>query len=378
MRPPRRSRPGQSQLDAARQNLAAQQAQLDATRAQAEADGTIAVVGPQLDGWQAQLDAGLAQVVAKQAELDAGRHQLAAQQQQIDGGLAQVKANQRKLNAGNALIAANQTKLDAGRAKLVAGQHKLDAGKAKLVAGQKALDAGSATIADKQAEIDAGRQKLADGQAGIDAGWATIRDKQAEIDAAPAQIATQTHKLEAGATLLDLSSGVRLVSEDGSAAVAAVMFDAPQTAVPAETKDGLMAAFTATPVDGVGVDFSTSIATGMPEVVGPGEAVGLVVAAIVLFVMLGTLVGGRSAHRHGAHRCRHRLARRHGAVRRRRDGVHDAGPGHHARPRGRHRLRAVHRQPPSPPAHGRLQRPRIHRPRDGHVRQCGRLRRAPR
>ena len=52
-----------------------------------------------------------------------------------------------------------------------------------------------------------------------------------------------------------------------------------------------MAAFTATPVDGVDVDFSSSIASGMPEVFGSGEAIGLVVAAIVLFVMLGTLVG---------------------------------------------------------------------------------------
>ena len=83
---------------------------------------------------------------------------------------------------------------------------------------------------------------------------------------------------------------MRLVSEDGSSAVAAVMFDAPQTAVPTETKDALMAAFRAAPVDGVEVDFSSSIASGMPEVMGPGEAVGLVIAAIVLFVMLGTLV----------------------------------------------------------------------------------------
>ena len=51
-----------------------------------------------------------------------------------------------------------------------------------------------------------------------------------------------------------------------------------------------MAAFRAAPIDGVEVDFSSSIASGMPEVIGRGEAVGLVVAAIVLFVMLGTLI----------------------------------------------------------------------------------------
>ena len=71
----------------------------------------------------------------------------------------------------SAEIAASQRKLDAGRAKLAAGERDLDAGRAKLVAGQKELDAGKATITEKQAEIDDGRAKLADGQAEIDAGW---------------------------------------------------------------------------------------------------------------------------------------------------------------------------------------------------------------
>ena len=199
-----------------------------------------------------------------------------ATQAQRDAQAAQIADGRAQLAKATADLVSGQAQLDAAKAKLVDGQAEIDANIAKLVDGQAQLDAAKAlfpkaTVAAKQAEIDAGTQKLADGQAGIDAGWATIRDKQAQIDAAPAQIATQTHKLEGGATLLDLSSGVRLVSEDGSAAVAAVMFDAAQTAVPAETKDGLMAAFTATPVDGVGVDFSTSIATGMPEVVGPAR-----------------------------------------------------------------------------------------------------------
>ena len=281
----------QAQLDASRQALVAQQAQLDTARAQAITDGTIATVGPQLDAWQAQLDAGLAQVVAGQTELDAGQQQLAAQQKQIDAGLATIAASQKKLNVGNATIAANQRKLDAGRAQLVAGQQDLDAGQAKLDAGQAKLDAGKATIKDKRAEIDAGRQKLIVGQTDIDAGWVTIRENQAELDAAPAKLATESHKLEAGATLLGLADGARLVSEDDTAAVAAVMFDATQTAITPETKDALMAAFTSAPVDGVEVDFSSSIASAMPEVFGSGEAVGLVVAAIVLFVMLGTLIG---------------------------------------------------------------------------------------
>jgi putative drug exporter of the RND superfamily len=282
---------GQAQLDAGRHDLEAQQSQLDAARAQAVADGTIDVVGPQLDAAQAQLDAGMAQIVAQQSQLDAGKAEIAANQKDLDAGTAKTKAGQKQLDAGKATIAASQRQLDAGRARLAAGQRTLDAGLAKLVAGQKKLDAGAATIKDKQAEIDDGRLKLADGQADIDAGRATIRDKQAEIDAAPARLATETHKVDAGATLLDLSSGLRLVSDDSSAAVVAVMFDASQTAVPVATKDALMDAFQSTPVDGVEIDFSSSIASAMPEVFGSGEAVGLVVAAIVLFVMLGTLIG---------------------------------------------------------------------------------------
>ena len=45
------------------------------------------------------------------------------------------------------------------------------------------------------------------------------------------------------------------------------------------------------PIPGVVVDFSTEIASGIPSILGGGELVGLVIAAIVLIVMLGTLVG---------------------------------------------------------------------------------------
>src|SRR5205085_1008339 len=129
-----------------------------------------------------------------------------------------------------------------------AGQAQLDAAKAKLVDAQAQLDANTAKLVDGQAQLDAARKQLADGQATIDAGWTTIAEKQAEIDSASARLATETHKLDAGATLFDLASGVRLVSDDGSAAVAAVMFDAPQTAVTPETKDALMATFRRAPI----------------------------------------------------------------------------------------------------------------------------------
>ena len=122
--------------------------------------------------------------------------------------------------------------------RLAAGQRDLDAGRATLVAGQRKLDAGTATIKDKQAEIDDGRaearrrpgghrRRLGDHprEAGRDRRRPRAARRPRPTSSRPARRCSTS------------PSGVRLVSEDGSAAVAAVMFDATQTAIPVETKD---------------------------------------------------------------------------------------------------------------------------------------------
>ena len=69
-----------------------------------------------------------------------------------------------------------------------------------------------------------------------------------------------------------------------------VSFTEPQMEVTQATKDALIAAFEDAPVDGVSAGFSSTIASEVPSVVGPKELAGLVIAAIVLFALLGTLV----------------------------------------------------------------------------------------
>ncbi len=294
---------GQVQLDAAMAELDDQESQLDAAIDQAKADGTYGALKAQFDAQQAQLDQGREALNAQQAQLDATRQQLATEQRKVDAGLAQVgaqqaaldagrhalRAGQRKLDAGKATIAASQTKLDKGTTRLERGQARLDAGRARLVAGQARLDAAKADLAAGQRKADDGLATVAAKQREIDDGLATIEANQQQIDDAPGTIAANERRLEAGATLLDLSSGIRLVSLDGSSAIAAIMFAPPAMSVPKETQDAVMAAF-GTPVPGVEVDFSSSIAAAIPNIMGGGEVVGLVAAAIVLFVMLGTLV----------------------------------------------------------------------------------------
>ena len=281
---------GQQRIDAGKAQLAAQQAQLDAAIAQATLDGTHDQLASQFAATQAQIDGGLAQIAVQQQQVDAGMAQIAPKQAQIDAGMATIQAKQKEINAGKSLIAKNQAKIDAGNATIAKSQAQIDGGLAKLVAGQRKLDAGKATISKNQTKIDDGLKTIAEKQSEITDGWATIADKQAELDRAPATLATETKKLEAGATLLRLADGIRLVSDDGSAAIAMVSFSEPQMAVTTATKDALVGAFDAAPVDGVAIDFSSSIASELPAIVGPTELLGLVVAAIVLFTLLGTLV----------------------------------------------------------------------------------------
>ena len=71
----------------------------------------------------------------------------------------------------------------------------------------------------------------------------SLAAKQAELDAARPSSRRSAAKLDEGAALLDMSSGIRLVSEDGSAAVAPVMFKETQFDVAPATKQAVEDAF---------------------------------------------------------------------------------------------------------------------------------------
>lgn len=282
---------GQAQVDAAVAGLDDQQAQLDAAVAQANQDGTYASFEAQFDAQQAAIDAARQELAEQQATLDSGFATLEQKQAVIDANWAKLDDTQERLDAGSATLAAKQRDLAAGRTQLKAGQADLDAGKAKLVSGQRKLAAGKAEMMKRQLEVTNGLATIAEKQREIDAGWATVNENQPKLDAAPAMIAANEQKLRVGQTLLDHSSGIRMVSTDGSTAVAAVQFSSNGLYAPAEVKDAVKAAFLATVVPGVAVDLSSSIASAMPSVIGPREAAGVLFAAIVLFVVLGTLVG---------------------------------------------------------------------------------------
>jgi RND superfamily putative drug exporter len=166
------------------------------------------------------------------------------------------------------------------------------------------LDAQKQQITDGQAQIVTAQQQLAAGQAQLDAAKAqataagqlaavqsTLDEQQATLDASTAKLTKQSTKLELGSQLLDLSTNIRFVSKDGSAAVATVQFNKTLNAVPATLKERIVTASTDAKIPGVNVYVSNDISQGVPSLAGPSEIIGIVVAAIVLLVMLGTIIG---------------------------------------------------------------------------------------
>ncbi|GAA1841091.1 MMPL family transporter [Pseudonocardia ailaonensis] len=159
------------------------------------------------------------------------------------------------------------------------------------VAAQKAQ--AEQQIAGGRAQLDAARAQLAQGQAQLDAARAAglpVDAQQARLDQGRAQLDAQATQLQAGETQLRLAAGIRTVSEDRSAAVATIVFDRPQMEVAPATKTALIDAVRGAPLDGVQADFSAELTQSVDGLAGPGEIIGVVIAAIVLMVMLGTLV----------------------------------------------------------------------------------------
>ncbi|WP_423921546.1 MMPL family transporter [Frigoribacterium sp. 2-23] len=201
--------------------------------------------------------------------------QIEAQAKQVDDGRAQLTAGQQQITDG-------ESQLAAGQAQLTAGQQQLDAAKAQATAQAQA--AGGTLPAAAQAQFDAQQAQITAGQQQLDTQKATLEQSKTEL-------AAQSTKLEDGAKLIDLAKELRQVSSDDTAAVATIQFSTALNLVPAESKTGVVDELNGASIDGVQVEVSNDIAQSIPEIFGAGEVAGVVVAAIVLFIMLGTLIG---------------------------------------------------------------------------------------
>lgn len=158
---------------------------------------------------------------------------------------------------------------------------------------QAQVNAAATQLKQATAQLDAGQQQLDAAKQQLQAaGMPTTQldAQQQTIDANRATIAAKKTDVAHGAELLMLSKGIRVVSADGATALVNVAFTKPRLELSEDSKQAVIKHFESKPVDGVTVSFSTDIAQGVPQIVGVGELVGVVFAAIVLVVVLGSLI----------------------------------------------------------------------------------------
>ncbi|MFC4904702.1 MMPL family transporter [Kocuria oceani] len=189
-----------------------------------------------------------------------------------------------------------QQQLADGREQLADGRDRLEQGRAQLEDAEATLEENQEKLDDAREQAERAdapgpvRDELEERQEALDDGRAELERNRAELEAGAEELEARAPEVARGERLLALAEDTRTVSEDGTAAMAVVTFTAQQQAVTAEDKEALQAAVDEVPIDGVQVEYSSEIAQDISQLFGPAEVIGVLIAAVVLLVMLGTLV----------------------------------------------------------------------------------------
>jgi len=161
-------------------------------------------------------------------------------------------------------------------------QAQIDGQKAKVTAGKAQIIAARQQLDQAQAQLNAAKPLL---QA------SAFNDSQAKIDSQLAMLESQSTELGYGEQILTASSNFSLVSKDHQTALATIYFDKPLDEVEKNQIKAAADAIATAKLTGVQVEFSKDLVQSLDGLLGTGEIIGVVIAAIVLLLMLGTFVG---------------------------------------------------------------------------------------
>jgi putative drug exporter of the RND superfamily len=236
----------------------------------------------QLADGQAKLDAAQKTVTENLAKAQAGLAQATAGYTQANTALTQAQMGEAQAQAAYDSAAA----AGAPAEQLAAIQAQIDQIKAGAAQAQAGVDAASAGIAQATAgiaQLKAAQQTIDDNQAKLTAGKISLNQAADKLPAAE-------QKLYQGERILAAAANFRTVSKDNTIAQASIVFNLPTDSVDAATKKAVGDYLNAHLPAGVQVELSKDLTQSMEGILGVGEVVGLLVAAVVLFLMLGTFI----------------------------------------------------------------------------------------
>ncbi|MDN5818577.1 MAG: MMPL family transporter [Yaniella sp.] len=194
-------------------------------------------------------------------------------------------------------VEANRADMESGRQDLAegadqleTGQEELDAARQELQAGQDELDA-AAEQAEQSGMAQAVQPQLDAQQEELDAGRAELDAAQEELETSRQDLEDGQLELDRGQAMLDLSDGMGTVSDDGDTALMMINFPQAAQELDMEEVTAVSQTLVDADIDGVEVLPTQDLSFEMPAMFSMAEVIGLLVAAVVLLVMLGTFIG---------------------------------------------------------------------------------------
>jgi RND superfamily putative drug exporter len=210
-------------------------------------------------------------------------------QEKLDQSRADAADGVQKIADGQNKLEDAQAQLDAGVLKLAQAEKDLKAQSLKLEAGISQMQAAGAPesmlapLLANRAQIAAGFEQLATKRAETIAG-------QKKIDDGRTELVTNSVRLASAAKLLATSQDFRTLASDGATAITSVRFEQPINLVEKASFEKIISITDELKTDKIQVEYSKEFTNDISSIMGVGELIGLLIAAIVLFVMLGSLI----------------------------------------------------------------------------------------
>jgi RND superfamily putative drug exporter len=253
----------------------------------AEAEAKIA------DG-KVQIAEAKAEIAVNEKKLKDGTAKLVSSKAQLDSAANQLKAAKAQLNAGKADYLTAKSNLPAaqqGVAFLLSTEGPNGSNYLAAVALLAQLNAGIAQYEGGLAQYNSGKAQYDAGLVKYNAGAAALADGKKKLEDGKKLLAEKEQELLVGDRLFQASKGFGLLSKDEATAMAQIQFDKPGTQLETYQKTDVVDYIQSKPIPGVQVEFTKELTEMIGGLLGIGEVIGLVIAAIVLFLMLGTFIG---------------------------------------------------------------------------------------
>ncbi|MFY9305071.1 MAG: MMPL family transporter [Rhodoluna sp.] len=239
---------------------------------------------------QAEIRDGERQIIDGKQELIDAEKAIADGELELANAAQEIVDGEAALAEGLATLASTKAELEANLEQVNAGLKQLqDAGapiemQQELLTNKAQLEGGLAEVERQTAIASASRDQLASGKI-------EIADARTEISSGIEEIAQAKIDLAIGEKLLFATTNFTVVSTDETTALATIRFDKRGTELEDGTRESVVESLSNANLPGIQVEFSQELTQSFGEILGIGEIIGLIAAAIVLFVLLGTFIG---------------------------------------------------------------------------------------